>query len=349
MKRLLFSALTVLFFTACSSDDDNKGRNNVPDTFAKGIFVTNEGPFNNGSGNITFISEDYSTVAQNIFRNVNGKELGNIVQYMNFTGDNAYIVVSNSHKIEIANRYTFESIDSITTGLENPRFFISVAGNKGYVSNWGDPNDNSDDYVSVMDLRTNTISATIPVDFGPERMVAANNKVYVAHQGGFGENNVISVISGNSVESTITVGDVPNSMAVSGNWLYVLCGGKPSYTGSETAGSIVKIDLSTGLVSQSFSLSINQHPTSLTMEGANLFYNLDGKVHKVNTASIALPGEAIIDGNFYNLHAKDGKLYATDAKNFASKGDLIIYDLATNQKIQEFQTGIVPGSICFND
>ena len=124
-------------------------------------------------------------------------------------------MVNNSQKIEIANRYTFKSIDSITTGLVNPRYFVSVDGNKGYVSNWGDPNDNTDDYLAVLDLRTNTITSTIDVDFGPERMVTYNNKIFVAHQGAYGQNNLISVISGASVESIITVGDVPNSMVVS--------------------------------------------------------------------------------------------------------------------------------------
>lgn len=340
--------LTVLLFVSCSSDDDNQPEY-IPAAFEKGILITNEGPFNNGSGNITYISEDYSTVVQNIFKNVNGSNLGNIVQSMGFQDNIAYIVVSNSQKIEIANRYTFQRIDSVTTGLVNPRYFVSVGGNKGYVSNWGDPNDNTDDYLAVLDLRTNTVSATIPVAFGPERMVVANNKIYVAHQGAYGQNNLISVISGTTVESTIPVGDVPNSMVVSGNTLYVLCGGNPSYTGSETAGSLVKIDLATGQVSQTFSFGTTQHPTSLTMDGAKLFYNLDGKVYKVDTASISLPGADIINGNFYTLQAKDGKLYAADAKDYASRGSLIIYDLSTNQQIQEFETGIVPGGIYFNE
>ncbi len=348
MKKIMFLAITALFFTACSNDDENP-TNNVPADYEKGILVTNEGPFSNGSGTISYISNDYATVAQNIYRTVNGKDLGNIVQSMGFSNDNAYIVVNNSQKIMIANRYTFQSVDSITTGLENPRYFIGMDGNKGYVSNWGDPNDNTDDYVAVLDLRNNTVTATIPVAFGPERMVSYNNKIYVAHQGAYGQNNLISVISGNSVEATITVGDVPNSMVVSGNVLYVLCGGNPSYTGAETAGSLVKIDLATGQVSETFNLGATEHPSSLTMDGTNLFYNLDGKVYKVDTASITLPGTAIIDGFFYTLQAKDGKLYAADAKDFTSKGSLTIYDLVTNQQIQEFQTGIIPGGIYFNE
>lgn len=349
MKNLLLLSFATMFLISCSSDDDTTQGEQIPADYEKGILITNEGPFNNGSGTITYISQDYSVVSQNIYRNVNGTDLGNIVQSMGFRNDNAYIVVNNSNKIMIANRYTFKSVDSIVTGINYPRYFIGTAGSKGYVTNWGDPNDNSDDYVAVVDLRTNVISSTIPVAFGPEKMVSHNNKIYVAHQGGYGQNNLISVISGNSVESTITVGSVPNSMVVSGNDLYVLCGGTPSYAGTETAGSLVKINLSTGAVVETSNFGTTEHPTSLTADGNNLLYSLNGKVYKLNTSSIALPGTDIIQGFFYSLEAKDGKLYATNAGDFASKGSLKIFDLSTNQEIQDFQTGIVPGGIYFNE
>lgn len=350
MKKLLYLTFTTLLFISCSDDDDSQPQPQlIPAAYEKGIFVTNEGPFGTGSGTITFISEDYSTVEQNIFKTVNGKDLGNIVQSMGFQDENAYIVVNNSQKIEVVNRYTFESVDSITTGINNPRYFLGADNTKGYVTNWGDPNDNTDDFVAVVDLRTNEVSTTISVSFGPERMVAYGGKVYVAHQGGYGQNNLITVISGNAVETTITVGDVPNSMVVSGNSLFVLCGGNPSYTGNETAGTLVRIDLLNGQVSNTYNLTTTQHPTSLTIDGTNLYYSLDGKIYKVNSTSVSLPGNEIASGFFYALEANNGKLYATDAGDYASKGTMKVFDLSTNMEIQEFQTGIVPGGIYFNN
>jgi len=349
MKNLFLLTFSLLFLVSCSSDDSPEPTPNPTAAYEKGILVTNEGPFNNGSGTINYISNDYATVEQNIYRKVNGMDLGNIVQSMGFADELAYIVVSNSQKIMIVDRYSFERKDSIKDGLENPRYFMSTSGSKGYVSDWGDPLDNSDDYVALMDLRTNTLVSKIPVAFGPERMLSHANKLYVAHQGGYSQNNLISVISGNSVESTITVGDVPNSMVVIGNNLYVLCGGNPNYTGNETPGSIVKIDLSTNQVSQIFSFGATQHPSSLTADDNNLYYNLDGNVYKVDSNTINLPGTAIIQGSFYTLEGRNGKLYATDAGDFASRGSLFIYDLSNNQQIQEFQVGIVPGGIYFND
>lgn len=348
MKNLMFVTFAFLLFASCSNDDDTQPEY-TPAAYEKGILISNEGPFGNGSGSITYISEDYTTVAQNIYRTVNGTELGNIVQSMGFQDENAYIVVNNSNKIMVANRYSFEAVDSIKTGINNPRYFVANEGVKGYITNWGDPNDNTDDFVAVVDLRNNTVSATIPVAFGPERIITANSNIYVAHQGGYGQNNIISVISGTDVTGTITVGDVPNSMVVLNNKLFVLCGGNPNYTGNETAGSLVVIDLNSGQVSNTYNFGPTEHPTSLTAAGSSLYYSLDGKVYKLDSASVSLPGVAIANGIFYALEAKDGLLYATDADDFASRGALKIFDLSTNQQIQDIQTGIIPGGIYFNE
>ena len=346
---LIVFAVFALLFASCSNDDDGRQPNPVPGDYENGIFITNEGPFNNGSGTITFVSDDFATVEQKIYQNVNGSDLGNIVQSMGFTNDDAYIVVSNSRKIMIADRYTFVKKDSIVAGLENPRYFASNGQTKGYVTDWGDPMNENDDYVAVIDLRTNTITTTISVPFGPEKILNHGNKLYVAHQGGYEFNNLISVISGNSVESTITVGDVPGSMVILGEYLYVLGSGNPDYSGNETSGSITKIDLASNQVIDTFAFGTMDHPTNLTADGSRLLYNLNGKVYKINASSISLPGTPIVDGSFYAMVARNGMLYAADAGDYASRGKLYVYDLSSNMQIQDIQTGIIPGGIYFNN
>ena len=350
MKNYLipFAAIALLF-TSCSSDDDNIQPTPIPANYQKGILVTNEGPFNNGSGSITYISEDFSVVENNVYKNVNGSDLGNVVQSTGFADNDAFIVASNSHKIVIVDRYSFIKKDSMISGFENPRYFASNGQNKGYVTNWGDPMDDTDDYVAVIDLATNAITANIPVSFGPEKILNYGDKLYVAHKGGYGFNNRISVLSGNSVVSTIVVGDIPDAMSVVGNYLYVMGAGKPDYSGEETAGSITKIDLTSDEVVDTYFFELGDYPTGLTVDGSKLIYNLNGKVYSTDLNSIELPGTPIIDGYFYTIEARNGMLYATDPGDFASRGRLYVYDLSTNQQVQNIQTGIIPGGIYFND
>lgn len=351
MKNYLLPfAAFALFFASCSSDDDNNTQvDPIVGNYAKGVLITNEGPFMNGSGTVTYVSDDFTTVEQKIYKNVNGSDLGNIVQSMGFNNSDAYIVVSNSQKLMVADRYTFEKKDSIVSGFVNPRYFASNGQNQGYVTDWGDPTDNNDDFVALIDLQTNNITSTISVPFGPEKILNHEGSLYVAHPGGYGQNNLISVIAGNSVVKTITVGDVPNSMVVVGNSLYVLGNGKPDYSGEETAGSITKISLSTNEVTETYTFNTTDHPQGLTAEGSQLYYNMNGTVYKLDAGNISLPGTPILDGFFYAMEVKDGLLYATDAKDFASQGSLYVYDLSSNQQIQDIQTGIVPGGIYFNN
>lgn len=353
MNKLNYSALLLicisLFFTSCSKDDD-QGQEPVPTgQYANGILISNEGPFGSGSGTISFISYDFNTVEHNIYQNVNGSGIGNVVNAMGFSDTDAYIVANNSNLIRIANRYTFESKGSITSGLENPRHFVTANNDFGYVSNWGDPTDEEDDFIAVIDLNSQSVMATIPVTFGPERMVAHNNRVYVAHQGGYGHNHVISVIAGNELSNTITVGDAPQSMAIVGNNLFVLGTGKPSYTGDETAGTLTKIDLTTETVVERVDFEMSEHPENLTTDGTHLFYNLNGQVYKLAANSISDTPTPLFDGFFYQMQVRDNLLYATDAVDFASQGRLYVYDLTTNQKIEDLQVGIIPGGIYFNE
>jgi len=349
MKKLVYLTFATSLFIACSNDDSPQDDQIPAAAYENGILVINEGPFGNGSGTVSFISEDFTSVYQDIYNTVNGSDIGNIVQSMGFSDEKAYIVANNSNRVIVANRFTFDSISSISAGINNPRYMVSNDATRGYISNWGDPNDNSDDFVAVVDLITNTVISSIPVSFGPERMVFENDKLYVAHQGGYGQNNLISVISGNNLQTTITVGDVPNAMVEENGILYVLCGGNPDYTGNETAGSLVKIDLANNQIIETLTFGATDHPSGMTEDDGNLFYGLNGKIYKLATTSNTLPGTGIIDGFFYALEAKDGKLYATDASDFASDGRLLVYDLATNQEIQNITVGLIPGGIYFND
>ncbi|MBV1923417.1 MAG: YncE family protein [Flavobacteriaceae bacterium] len=349
LKKLTYLFIAVLILASCSNDDDSGDPVLPLGDYENGILISNEGPFGTGTGTVSFISEDNSTNEGSIFQNVNESELGNIVQSIGFSSDNAYIVVNNSHKVHVVNRYTFELITTIDTGLINPRNFVAVE-NSGYVTNWGDPFDESDDFVAVIDLTTNTIVETISVDFGPEKLVTDRNNVYVAHQGGFSQNNKITIIdtSNNTVNSTVDVGDVPNSMVLVDNDLWILCGGNPSFATTETKGSLVKLDLNSNNLIQSFDFNTTDHPSSLTIDGSNLLYNLNGSVFSVDANAPSIPTTSILDGFFYTMTANGGKLYTTDAGDFASNGTLKVFDLSTNTEVESYTVGIIPGGIYFN-
>ncbi len=349
MKNLVFALALGAIFVACENEDDEVI---LPlGAYENGILVSNEGPFNNGTGTVSFISEDLTTMESAIFNTVNNADLGNVVQSIGFTDEYAYIIANVSNTITVVDRYTFEKVMVISEGLNNPRYFLYANG-KGYVTNWGDPNDLTDDYVATINLRTNSISKTIPVDFGPEKMVIQKNSIYVAHQGAYGQNNTVSVIDINTddVSVSIPVAYVPNSLQIDsdGN-LWVLSGGKPSYTQDETAGGLTKINTGSNTVDTTLNFETTEHPSFLGLDGSNLFYLLNGELYAMATSASAIPTQSEMqDLSFYTMVINDGKMYGTDAKDYASNGSMVIYDLSTKVQLGTFDVGIIPGGVYFN-
>ncbi|MEO0571753.1 MAG: DUF5074 domain-containing protein [Bacteroidota bacterium] len=320
--------------------------------FDDGILVVHEGGFFMGNASVSFISNDLSTATNGIYSDVNGEPLGDIAQSIAFDGDLAYIVVNNSQKIEVVNRFTFESVATIDSGLLNPRYMVFADG-KGYVSNWGDGLVTDDDYIAIIDLENNTVESTIAVPEGPEEIVVSGNTIYVAHKGGFGQNNILSAIdvTTGSIE-TITVGDVPSAMQfdVNGN-LWVLCSGIPAFTGNETGGSLFVVDTMDNAVVDSFDFATTEHPDHLSLVEGTLYYFLAGEVYAEDVSGFStLPQSPIISNvSFYDMTVNDGLLYGTDAKDFASDGDLVIYNLSDNTLVDTITLSIVPSEVYFND
>ena len=339
---LLFFAITVL--NSCKSDDDS-----IALPYDNGYFIINEGAFGSGIGTLSFV-DDNGTISHDVYQTVNNEPMGNTLQSVYFHNDRAYLVLHGSHKIVVTNRYTMEKLAVIEgNGINNPRDFIAI-GNKGYVTNWNDPAVPTDDFITVVDLTTNTVDNTISIGEGPEKLLINNTKLYVALKGGYNQNNKIIIIdtTNDTISNEITVGDAPNSMKIDDNGsIWVLCGGKPSYTGDETNGALVKIDNET--IAATFDFETNEHPEFLAINllTDDLYYNLDSKVFQKNTNSINTSTEITsYNGFYYGMSIKDSKLYTLNANDYISEGELKIFDLNTDSS-ETITTGIIPNSVIF--
>jgi YVTN family beta-propeller protein len=282
--------------------------------------------------------------------------LGDVAQSMNFEDDYAYIVVNNSNTVEVVNRYTFESIATISEGLQNPRY-IEFYNGKAYVSNWGDATNPDDDFIAVIDLNSNSVVATIPVSEGPEKLEEENGKLYVAQQGGYGYGNTISVIdlNSNSVSATIQVSDVPAGMEEENGFLYVLCSGKESWTGEETPGGMYKINLQNNQVSDEFEFETGVHPGYLAVENDKVYYSIGNSIYQTSALNIENSTNPILSASddglqiLYGLNVENSWIYACDAKDFQSNGALFVYDLNGNLDSEIPVGGYLPRAVYFED
>lgn len=351
-KRFFLLTIYTVFLISCT-DEEEALLNNLPlGAYDNGVFILNQGNFGQDNSSISYLSDDLALFQSNSFLAVNPtKILGNTAQDIGFYNDLAFVVVNVSNKIEVLNRYTLQHIATINSGLNNPRYIIFSEG-KGFVTNWGDGSNTTDDYVAVLNLSNYTVSNTISVVEGPERIVENNGKLYVAHQGGFGFGNSVSVInaSTNSVVTSINVGDVPNSLQIVDGSLVVLCGGKPAWTMNETNGKLVSINLSNETISSALDFNLGIHPSNLAIEGNEVFYCVNSSIFKMNLSNTSLPIMALFTSNAQNIYSfavKNNKIWIGDAKDFNSSGSVFIYEktgLLTNQ----FTVGVIPVGFYFN-
>lgn len=319
------------------------------DYYNNGVFILNEGNYGSSNASISFLSPS-GTVSNDVFSTVNpGKNLGDVAQSMNFEGDYAYIVTNASSEINVVNRTTFVHVATITTDINNPRYIEFDNGN-GYITNWGDPTVTTDDYIAVLDLSTNTVTSTIAVAEGPEGIVKKNNQLFVAHKGGYGHGHTVSVIdlSDYSV-SEITVADVPTSIEVDSNYLYVLCGGKPAWTGDETIGKLYIIDLNNFSVMDVYDFATGEHPSNLQVVNGQAYYILNNNVYSFDFTT-SLPTSAFIDTSVqsvqtaYGLYIIDNTIYLADALGYTGNGNVLTYD-ASGAYQNTYTAGPIPNSV----
>ena len=351
MKRinLLLTLLLILGLSSCK-----KPKSTIDEgAFSSGVFIVNEGQFGHGNASVSFADDQLDQVTNDIYLTTNNLHLGDQAQSISFANDKAYIVVTGSNKIEVTDSKTMEKKGTIVTGLSNPRYMESIGLHTALVTCWGDPSDATDDYLAIVNTNSDEVSGNIPVDLGPEKMVKNDNYLFVAHKGAWGTNHKVTVFDLvlRQIDTVLTVGDRPNSMVIKDGFLWVLCGGEPSWTGAETAGQLYKIDIANNFnIVATFDFATTEHPNFLSLDGDQLYYYLDGKVYQMDTTATTLPSSEVINynGSAYNMETHKGVLYITDALDYQQEGKVSAYKLSDGQLIKTQTVGLIPGDLGFH-
>jgi len=344
---LLFLTLSVIFIsTSCTKEEDTSKHG----AFSNGVFIVNEGPFQTGTGTITYFNPDSNLVKQDIFEMVNGRPLGNIAQSMTIYNGKGYIVVNNAGTVEVVDIATFKS-EATIKNLVNPVQFLAINATKAYVSDWIG-------HVAIVDLVSNVISKTIPAGTGPDAMLKSGSYVYVANTGGFSVDSTVTVIdfATDKVIKTIKVGDVPSAMVADGNGrIWVLCKGR-GYTGwpqaGDTPGRLIRIDPNTLSVDFNYKFAANDiHPEKLVInkQKSMVYFLYNYGVYRFNITLANASPELIRSRSFYSLdyENKTDYLYVSDPKNYVGSGIVLRLKAADGSVVDSIPAGIIPRGFAF--
>jgi Uncharacterized conserved protein len=355
-QRLLlsFGVLAAFSFASCQKDSSESS---VTYTFTNTVAIANEGAYGSSNATLSLYYPAGDSVANGVFYRVNNRLLGDVFQSIGFAGGKAFLILNGSNKIEVVKTASCEEVATIEN-ISSPRYMATLNASKAYVSLWGDGG-----HVDVIDVATNSITNTIKVGTGPEKMVIASNKLFVANSGGWGTDNTISVVNTltDAVDATITVGDNPKDLVVDKNGkLWVLCAGNIVYDASysvvsETPSKLERIDPSTNAVEFSIDLGATYHPAHLAVNtsGDVLYYGGDYTIAGIFTFSIdatTTMSTPLINDYFYgfSVNPSSGEIIGLLAPTFTQQGTMNRYTSA-GTFIKSYTVGIGPNSAYFSN
>ncbi len=343
-----FALLSVL--ASCHKDKviPNPG---TPKAERAGVYILNQGGF--GSNNSTLTYYDYTTkqLTADLYKAVNGTDLGDTGNDAEIYGSKMYIVVNVSNVVDIVNAKTGKLIkqDSMVNNKvgREPRSVAFYKSN-AFITSY-------DGTVAVMDTALLTITKYITVGRNPEQLVVSNGKLYVANSGGlsFGNpDNTVSVIDLNTLTETKKVTVIANPVTVATDtYGHVYVQSLGDFANIKPGMTI--IDNTTDAVTSQMTLLLGFN-IPMAANGDYVYYvTADNKIAVYNAktqaaaqANFITDGTVITTPYAISVDALSGEVFVSDAKDYSSNGTLYAFD-KTGKKEYSITTGINPGRITF--
>jgi len=320
--------------------------------YQHGVWFIDEGLFTAGNAGLDFYHLDKDTLETNVFQNINGKPLGDVLESMYHYNGHYYLVVNGSNEVLVVDDKTLK-VSTVIPYIVYPRYFLPVSNQKAYVT------DNTNEGINIIDLQTNTVAGKITYDPKPnpdsayaswtEQMVQYHSNVFVAAVK-TGKLLIINSIT-DKITDTISLSIGLKDLVMDAqNRIWALCDGTLAtpYINSrlfclDTTGKILKSytfpDPGTG----TGNLTINATDDTL-------FYIHSG-VYKLGINQNSLSSSSIIDGtghDFYGLGVNplNSDIYVGDALNFTQPGIVFQYNSA-GKLLKTHHCGVGPNGFLF--
>ncbi|MDR2206195.1 MAG: hypothetical protein LBE36_08595 [Flavobacteriaceae bacterium] len=329
-------ASAMLLNVACKDDETISSRRGF---YGNGILISNEGKYLTPNASVTFISEDLNYLEQNIYGTGNPENLGDVLQNIGFNGNLAYLVLNNSNKITIVDRFTFQKTGQITDEINQPKF-IAFSTNYIYVTN---DEVGGEKYVSVYNLADFSFVKKLEMPDVADRIVEAGGNIFVQNAS-FGFGNKISAIStsDNTVLFEISVpnGQIQKTISENGS-LYAIA------SDAVLADSyIYQISPTDGNILKTITLSGISNAMNLCIDGGNFYFTSGMKIYEMNMNATEIPVNPIVTASesqefsgLFGFNVIGGKIFTSDANGFTADSKITVYN-TSGSVIKIFNAGI---------
>lgn len=331
MKKTKIFAMTlamVLAVTACKDDDNFANPQTTVLPYQNGVLLANEGNFGTPNAEVSFIDGNLNNIQNNLYNTTNNEDLGDVLQNIGFSGDDAFLVVNNSNKVVVTNRYTLERKAEITEGINQPRY-VTFAGDYAYVTN------SSPKTVSVYNKNTYGYVESIEINSTVERIVTCDSIVFVQNAS-FGTGNGLTMISTNTnqVKGSIDIPATAINKTISyDNKVYVLA--------KENNDSYIYTLNSLGEITNTIALIGISNAQNLDIDQNTFYFTSSTGVYAMPLSATTAPTTPVFNvedagwATLYGFNVIDGKIYVSDANGFTAGSKIYVYN-TSGELLKEF-------------
>ncbi|WP_172665878.1 DUF5074 domain-containing protein [Flammeovirga sp. OC4] len=351
---LIFIFIT-FFLNACNTVEDSMPISNTPEvpeevTFEEGLFVINEGNFDWGHGTLSFKKYESDSVYEEIYKQRNEFEIGNVAQSMTIIGEKGYLCVNNSERIDIIETKTAKWIGRIEIPRSSPRYLLPIDDHKAYITEL------YADRFYVLNLDSNTIQKEVRTTGWTEKMCKVGDFVYMTqtrtvYDSRKGGQFLLKINAQTDViVDSLALPYGPIDLQVDKNEkIWVLCNGglvqlKPA---------IAQVDPITFNILKTFDLSANDYlsmPSRLRInKEKDILYYIQKDIFSLpidaSQPTSIIPKEKRL---FYGLGVSphNNDIYVADAIDYVQKGWIFKYN-QEGVKLDSFKVGVIPNEIVF--
>ena len=333
--------------------DKPADRNTGTPSNKSGVYIACEGQFTVGNASLYLYKPLSDSVFGDLYLNVNGQQLGDVLQSVTSIGDKLFLAVNHSDKVVVINSSDLRTAATIT--VPSPRYILPVSSDKAYISSLY----HNKVYVINRGTLALTDSVTVPAT-NTESLCTYGTDVYVAAWDTASRSIYKIDPATNTVTQTINVaGYAPHNILVDKEqMLWVLSGnqarGKQSYW--------TRIDPSTRSILTSYQFPSAAEPikpvfnkTKDTIYYIEANYSggiSDNGIYRMGIHESALPALPFVSALQYQyfwalgIDPVTGYIYVGDPKGFNQKGTVSIYK-HDGSLHKSFVTGVGPGGFLF--
>ncbi len=329
MKNLLYIIAISILIVSCNdnADPDENGHEGVM------AYILSEGQFQNSNAEITGYDIGTGEEKPQFYQQVNESQLGDVGHSMAAIGDELYIVVNNSHRIQVTDANTLEQQASIEIDNEpSPRFIAGVSGDQALVTSLASTE------LAVIDTENHEQTGTIDIGTTSEE-IAVDGDHALIRTDIFDSNEIILFNwQDESVEQTLQFDGAPAGMKTDSDnraWIWV--------SGEEAYFSIREV--TTGDELNRFELPEPVTSVSFDELGEQVFAATDSGILRMDKSTGAIDDELFVEqenlGSVGFDHTTRNHVFAGTEPDFETRDEVFVFD-ADGEIADTIQAGYRP-------